>query len=60
MLRKMFSLSNKGADDLKKGIIYSTIADLSLMLPVGLFIVVIDDLLKPVFGQTASSINIWL
>ncbi|MBP2133299.1 ATP-binding cassette subfamily B protein [Methanomicrobium sp. W14] len=60
MLREQFSLSEKGADDLKKGIIFSTAADLSLMLPVALFIVVIDVLLSPLLGKPAPSLNIWL
>ncbi len=60
MFRKLFALSEKGAGDLKKGIASSTVSNISLMLPVGLFIMLLSEMIKPLFGGTANMPNAWL
>jgi ATP-binding cassette subfamily B protein IrtB len=59
MFRRIFALSEQGAKDLRKGIVASAIADISLMLPVGLIVLVLQELLKPLWGQPAMP-NVWL
>ncbi|NCD09870.1 MAG: ABC transporter ATP-binding protein, partial [Negativicutes bacterium] len=46
-LQSKFALSKKGAKDLVKGSLYSALADISMMLPVGLFIMLLEELLQP-------------
>ena len=46
--QKKYALSNQGAKDLCKGILYSVLAYVSLMLPVALLACVLDTLLAPV------------
>ncbi len=60
MLREMFSLSPQGVHDLKQGILWSAAANISLMLPVGLILMIIAELLKPLFGEPVSIPNVWL
>lgn len=47
-LQQIFALTEKGARDLIKGILWSAIANLSLMLPVGLLIMVLDQMLQTI------------
>jgi ATP-binding cassette subfamily B protein len=58
MFRKLFALSQQGEKDLKKGIIASAAAQISLMLPVGLLLLVLDELLQPLVGKEASTPNV--
>lgn len=60
MFRKLFALSKQGAKNLTKGVVASAVADISLMLPVGLIILVLQELLKPLFGGETASLNLWL
>ena len=50
MLRKLFALTEQGVKDLKKGIIASVFASLSLMLPMGLLLMLVMQLLQPLLG----------
>lgn len=50
-LRKKYALSEQGAKDLCKGIIYSVLAYISLMLPVALLAVVLNAFLEPLTGD---------
>lgn len=59
MFRKIFALSEQGAKDLKKGIAASAAADISLMLPVGLLILTLQELLKPLFGGSSDTGKVW-
>ncbi len=59
MFRRIFALSEKGANDIKKGILASALANISLMVPVGLLIMLIAEMLKPVFGEESNPLNIW-
>lgn len=56
-LQKKYALSEQGAKDLFKGIIYSALAYISLMLPVALLAYVLSVLLAPLLGQGQKNIN---
>lgn len=49
-LQKKYALSDQGAKDLLKAIIYSVLANISLMLPVALLAVVLNAMLPVVLG----------
>lgn len=53
-LKKKYALSDQGASDLFKGILYSILANISLMLPVILLAVVLNQLLSPILGTADS------
>ena len=59
-LQKKYALSDEGAKDLLKGIVYSVLAYISLMLPVALLAIVLDALLGPLLGDDGSGVNIAL
>ena len=50
-LQKKYALSKDGARDLFKGILYSVLAYISLMLPVALLACVLNALLSPLLGN---------
>ena len=56
-LKKKYALSNQGAKDLLKGIVYSVLANISLMFPVILLAIVLNQLLAPVLGTSAPEIS---
>lgn len=56
-LQKKYALSEQGARDLFKGILYSMLAYISLMLPVALLAYVLNDFLAPLLGQGQGNIN---
>lgn len=58
-LKKKYALSNQGAKDLFKGIVYSVLANVSLMLPVILLAVVLNRLLAPLLGTVAQEFSTW-
>lgn len=58
-LQKKYALSDSGARDLLKGIIYSVLMNISLMLPVILLALVLDAMLPAVIGQKADHIPAW-
>ena len=55
-LKKKYALSDKGAKDLFQAIVYSVLADISLMLPVALLAIVLDRMLPVALG-TKSHIS---
>lgn len=57
-LQKKFVLSERGGKDLIKGSLYSALADLSMMIPVGLFIMMLEELLRPIVGTSALAPNL--
>ncbi|WP_455720144.1 ABC transporter ATP-binding protein [Agathobacter sp.] len=59
-LQKKYALSDEGAKDLLKGIVYSVLAYVSLMLPVALLAIVLDALLGALLGDDGSGVNIAL
>lgn len=60
MFEKWFGLTPDGAKDLKKAIFSCTIANLGLMLPVGLLLFVVMELIVPLFGGENKELNVWL
>ena len=53
--QKKYALSDEGARDLCKGIFYSALAYISLMLPVTLLACVLDALLSPLLGGSGTA-----
>ena len=56
-LQEKYALSEKGAKDLFKGIIYSALAYISLILPVALLAYVLNAFLSPLLGADGKSTN---
>ena len=56
-LKNKYALSNQGAKDLLKGIIYSVLANISLMFPVILLAIVLNQLLASILGMNAPEIS---
>lgn len=54
-LKEKYALSDQGAKDLAKGILYSVLAYISLMLPVALLACVLNAFLAPLLGGTGST-----
>lgn len=50
-VRRKFALSDQGTKDFVKGSIYSALVNLGMMIPVGIFILMLDELLKPVLKK---------
>ncbi|QZY56122.1 ABC transporter ATP-binding protein [Crassaminicella profunda] len=57
-VQNKFALSKQGTTDLFKGSIYSALVNLSMMVPVGIFILMLDELLRPVLGKQADTPNL--
>ncbi|MCT4596144.1 MAG: ABC transporter ATP-binding protein/permease [Anaeromicrobium sp.] len=57
IIQNKFALSEQGTKDLLKGSIYSALVNLSMMIPVGIFILMLDELLRPVLGKEATTPN---
>ena len=57
MLKKYFSLSDKGAKDLHKAVIIATFGNLFLIVPLGLSFYVLQEFLKPLQGDSSASLN---
>lgn len=61
MLKKMFALSDKGARDLRGGIIATAVSHISLLLPVSLLMMIVLDILNVISGNTQKlEHNIWV
>lgn len=56
-LKKKYALSDQGAKDLFKGIVYSVLANISLMLPVILLAIVLNQLLAPLLGTATQEFS---
>ncbi len=59
-LKELLMLTDKGYSDLKKAVFACTLTNLSLMLPFGVTIQLIAELLKPLMGQELVMGNLWL
>lgn len=57
-LKKKYALSSQGAKDLFKGIVYSVLANISLMFPVILLAVVLNQLLAPFLGTATQEFSV--
>ncbi|MDR2915893.1 MAG: ABC transporter ATP-binding protein/permease [Tannerella sp.] len=53
-IKKRFALSTKGAKDFCKGIFFTILLDLALMLPAVFAFIFLEDYLRPVFNASAS------
>lgn len=56
-IKARFVLSDKGAKDLCKGVCWTVLRDISLMLPAAYVFFFLEDWLRPVFTPTASAIH---
>ena len=56
-LQEKYALSQQGAGDLFKGILYSALAYISLMLPVALLSCVLNAFLAPLLGQEQGNVS---
>ncbi|WP_129596264.1 ABC transporter ATP-binding protein [Anaerophilus nitritogenes] len=50
-----FALSAKGSKDLIKGSFYSALVNLSMMIPVGIFIMMLEELLSPILSGKSNT-----
>ena len=58
MFKEIFALSKQGEKDLKKGILASAAANISLIFPAGLMLLSIKDLMLYIEKGNTYSINI--
>ncbi len=58
--QEKYALSDQGAKDLVKGIVYSVLAYISLMLPVALLACVLNEFLQPLLGDGKAGGNLLL
>lgn len=58
LLKKKYVLSTQGAGDLFKGIVYSVLANISLMFPVILLAVVLNQILAPLLKTATQEFSI--
>lgn len=54
MIQRRFALSRKGAKDFCKGVLFSTLFDLTLMLPAVFVFLFLEDYLQPVLDPSTS------
>ncbi len=60
ILQKRLALSEKGAKDFLKGVFFTTLLDIALMLPAVLFFIFLNDYLRPVFDPSVMPAHgIW-
>ena len=59
-LQKYFMLSEQGYTDLKKGIVACTITNLSMIIPFAATILLLGELLKPLFGEDIVQSKLWI
>lgn len=59
-LQSAFMLTDKGYKDLKKAIAACTLTNFSLMLPFGVMIQIIVEIIRPLMGETISWDKMWL
>ncbi|MDR2009535.1 MAG: ABC transporter ATP-binding protein/permease [Bacteroidales bacterium] len=53
-IKKRFALSTKGAKDFCKGVFFTTLLDISLMLPAVFVFLFLEDYIRPVFNPSVS------
>ena len=58
MLKERFALTNQGAKDLKKGIVSSVFAVLSLMFPIGILVMFLMGQISALLGAGEGSLNL--
>ncbi|MGF7108738.1 ABC transporter ATP-binding protein [Treponema pedis] len=60
MLKHYFALSDKGSRDLNTAVVIAALGNLFLIVPLALALYALQELLKPLEGGTAKTINPWL
>ncbi|PIF05671.1 MAG: ABC transporter ATP-binding protein [Draconibacterium sp.] len=55
ILQKRLALSEKGAKDFLKGVFFTTLQDISLMLPAAFIFLFLDDYLRPVLHPSSTT-----
>ncbi len=58
--KEMFQLSDRGAEDLKKGVFACTLTNLSVMLSVAVTVQIFLEVLKPLTGDEVSWNKMWI
>lgn len=58
--QEKYALSDQGVKDLVKGIVYSVLAYISLMLPVALLACVLNEFLQPLLGDGKAADNLFV
>lgn len=56
-IKKRFALSDKGAKDFAKGVIYTTLLDIALMLPAVFVFLFLEDYLRPILQPVDSVLH---
>jgi len=54
IIKKRFALSSKGAKDFCKGVLFTTLLDIALMLPAVYVFLFLEDYLRPILNPSAS------
>ena len=54
VIKRRFALSTKGAKDFCKGVFFTTLLDIVLMLPAVFVFLFLEEYLRPVFQPSAS------
>ncbi len=57
ILEKRFTLTRKGARDFSKGVFFTTLLDIALMLPAVYIFLFLEEYLRPVFNPSATITN---
>jgi len=57
IIKKRFALSTKGAKDFCKGVLFTTLLDISLMLPAVYVFLFLEDYLRPVLDPSLSILH---
>lgn len=58
-LQRKFALSEQGGRDLARAIVYSSLMNIGLMLPMGLLYLYMQQLLGPLMGQEVAGLGLW-
>lgn len=58
-LCKTFALSRQGAKDLIKGIVWSTLSFMTLLLPAGVFVSLLSEMLTPILSGASAAPGLW-
>lgn len=58
-LKKTFALSKQGAKDLSLSVFINTLFNLSLLLPVAVFLLLLKQWIGTLFGNSATALGIW-
>lgn len=59
-LKKTFALSEQGAKDLSLSVFINTLFNLSLLLPVAVFFLLLKQWIDPLFGNSVTELSMWV